>query len=146
MTANTDAHKPTSHDWPAGGEFFRTMTFIMANSCTEEDIKEALKAGRTIGYTAGNLFGEEKYLSAFINEAVTCRVVTQSKDKVVYSLTNCCSVPFTLCRGTSIHSLKPFTTLNFTIKAGAELKFKVDNMWHRDEQHPTVIIAVDEKK
>ena len=148
MMANTDAHKPTSHDWPAGGEFFRTMTFIMAKSCTERDIKEALKAGRTIGYTAGNLFGEERYLAAFINEAVTCRVVSKNKKtgEIVYSLTNCCSVPFTLCRGASIHRLKPFTTLNFTLKNGAEPKFKVENMWHRDEQHPTIIIAVDEKK
>lgn len=147
MMANTDAHGPTSHDWPATGEFFRTMTFIMAKSCTEKDIKEALKAGRTIGYMANNLFGDERYLSAFINEAVTCRVVSRNdKGDVTYSLTNSCSVPFTLCRGTSIHRLKPFTTLKITISKGAEPKFKVDNMWHRDEQHPTVIIAVDKKK
>ena len=43
IAANTDAHRPTSHDWSAGGEFFRTMTFILAKGCTEQDIKEALK-------------------------------------------------------------------------------------------------------
>ncbi|MBP3643029.1 MAG: hypothetical protein J6J22_00085 [Alistipes sp.] len=145
MAANTDAHRPTSHDWPAGGEFFRTMTFIMAKSCTEEDIKEALKAGRTIGYVANNLVGSEKHLAAFINEAVTCRVVAENKKKgeVTYSLTNCCSVPFVLHRGKSIHTLAPFTTRNFTLKEGSQPRFVVDNMWHANEQHPTVVIAID---
>ena len=145
MAANTDAHRPTSHDWPAGGEFFRTMTFIMAKSCTEEDIKEALKAGRTIGYTANNLVGSEKHLAAFINEAVTCRVVAENRKKgeVTYSLTNCCSVPFVLHRGKSIHTLAPFTTRNFTLKGGSQPRFVVDNMWHANEQHPTVVIAID---
>lgn len=145
IAANTDAHRPTSHDWPAGGEFFRTMTFIMAKSCTEEDIKEALKAGRTIGYTANNLVGSEKLLAAFINEAVTCRVVAENKKKgeVTYSLTNCCSIPFILHRGNSIHTLDPFTTRNFTLKEGSLPRFVVDNMWHANEQHPTITIALD---
>lgn len=145
IAANTDAHRPTSHDWPAGGEFFRTMTFIMAKSCTEEDIKEALKAGRTIGYTANNLVGSEKLLAAFINEAVTCRVVAENRKKgeVTYSLTNCCSIPFILHRGNSIHTLDPFTTRNFTLKDGSQPRFVVDNMWHANEQHPTITIALD---
>ena len=145
IAANTDAHRPTSHDWPAGGEFFRTMTFIMAKSCTEEDIKEALKAGRTIGYVANNLVGSEKHLAAFINEAVTCRVVAENRKKgeVTYSLTNCCSVPFVLHRGKSIQTLAPFTTRNFTLKEGSLPRFVVDNMWHANEQHPTVVIAID---
>lgn len=145
IAANTDAHRPTSHDWPAGGEFFRTMTFIMAKSCTEEDIKEALKAGRTIGYVANNLVGSEKHLAAFINEAVTCRVVAENRKKgeVTYSLTNCCSVPFVLHRGKSIQTLAPFTTRNFTLKEGSQPRFVVDNMWHANEQHPTVVIAID---
>ena len=145
IAANTDAHRPTSHDWPAGGEFFRTMTFIVAKSCTEEDIKEALKAGRTIGYTANNLVGSEKHLAAFINEAVTCRVVAENRKKgeVTYSLTNCCSIPFILHRGNSIHTLDPFTTRNFTLKEGSQPRFVVDNMWHANEQHPTITIALD---
>ena len=145
MAANSDAHRPTSHDWHAGGDFFRTMTFVMANRCSEEDIKEALKAGRTIGYVANNLVGSEKYLVAFINEAVNCRVIAEDKKKgeVTYSLTNCCSIPFILHRGNSIHTLDPFTTRNFTLKDGTQPRFVVDNMWHRDEQHPIVVIAVD---
>ena len=145
IAANTDAHRPTSHDWSAGGEFFRTMTFILAKSCTEQDIKEALKKGRTIGYVANNLVGEESLLAKFLNQAVTCRVVAQNSEKGTrtYSITNNCSVPFILHRGGSISHLKPFSTLNFTIDKGKALTFVVDNMWHIDEQHPTVEVVVD---
>ena len=84
-------------------------------------------------------------LAAFINEAVTCRVVAENKKRgeVTYSLTNCCSVPFVLHRGKSIHTLAPFTTRNFTLKEGSQPRFIVDNMWHANEQHPTVVIAID---
>ena len=145
VAANTDAHKPTSQVWSADRDFFRTMTFVMAKSCTEKDIKQALKSGRTIGYTANNLVGEEQYLSKFINNAVTCHVIAKDSKKgtCTYSITNNCSVPFILRRGGSISHLKPFTTLRFTFDKDKTPTFVVDNMWHADEQHPTIEIAVD---
>ncbi|MBR2115708.1 MAG: PHP domain-containing protein [Alistipes sp.] len=145
MAANTDAHTPTAHIWGADKDFFRTMTFILAKSCSENDIKEALKAGRTIGYTANNLMGSEQLLTAFINEALLCRIVAENKkkDERTYCLTNNCSVPFILHRGGSIYHLKPFSTLRFTFTGGELPKFTVDNMWHADEQHPTVEITLD---
>ena len=151
MAANTDAHKPTSNVWSADRDFFRTMTFVMARSCTERDIKEALKKGRTIGYTANNLMGEQTLLSKFLNGAIFCRVTGENSDKKLrtYTLTNNCSVPFILRRGGSIYDLKPFTSLNFTLGIDTETgeyklpTFTVDNMWHADEQHPTIEITID---
>ena len=145
MAANTDAHKPTSNVWSADRDFFRTMTFVMAKSCTEKDIKEALQKGRTIGYTANNLMGREELLQKFINEAVTCRLISEDskKDSRTYSITNNSSVPFILRRGGSVSDLKPFSTLTFTFSRGELPTFVVDNMWHTDEQHPTVEIALD---
>lgn len=145
MAANTDAHRPTSHDWGANSEFFRTMTFVLAKSCTEKDIKEALKKGRTIGYIANNLVGEESLLDKFLNQAVTCRVIAQDSEKGTrtYSITNNCSVPFILRRGNSISHLKPFSTRNFTLNNDKKPTFVVENMWHADEQHPTIEVAVD---
>ena len=145
MAANTDAHKPTSNVWSADRDFFRTMTFVMAKSCTEKDIKEALQKGRTIGYTANNLMGREELLQKFINEAVTCRLISEDskKDSRTYSITNNSSVPFILRRGGSVSDLKPFSTLIFTFSRGELPTFVVDNMWHTDEQHPTVEIALD---
>jgi hypothetical protein len=145
MAANTDAHKPTSNVWSADRDFFRTMTFVMAKSCTEKDIKEALQKGRTIGYTANNLMGREELLQKFINEAVTCRLISEDskKDSRTYSITNNSSVPFILRRGGSVSDLKPFSTLIFTFSQGELPTFVVDNMWHTDEQHPTVEITLD---
>ena len=57
MAANTDAHRPTSQVWGRDKKYFRTMTFIMAEECTEEAVKEALKQRRTICYSANNLMG-----------------------------------------------------------------------------------------
>lgn len=145
MAANTDAHKPTSNVWSADRDFFRTMTFVMAKSCTEKDIKEALQKGRTIGYTANNLMGREELLQKFINEAVTCRLISEDskKDSRTYSITNNSSVLFILRRGGSVSDLKPFSTLTFTFSRGELPTFVVDNMWHTDEQHPTVEITLD---
>ena len=145
MAANTDAHKPTSNVWSADRDFFRTMTFVMAKSCTEKDIKEALQKGRTIGYTANNLMGREELLQKFINEAVTCRLISEDskKDSRTYSITNNSSVPFILRRGGSVSDLKPFSTLIFAFSRGELPTFVVDNMWHTDEQHPTVEITLD---
>ena len=145
MAANTDAHKPTSNVWSADRDFFRTMTFVMAKSCTEKDIKEALQKGRTIGYTANNLMGREELLQKFINEAVTCRLISEDskKDSRTYSITNNSSVPFILRRGGSVSDLKPFSTLTFTFSRGELPTFVVDNMWHTDEQHPTIEITLD---
>ena len=123
----------------------------MAKSCTEKDIKEALKKGRTIGYTANNLMGEQSLLEKFINSAINCRITSENKEKqqTTYTLTNNCSVPFILRRGNSIYDLKPFTSLNFTLGVDSKTgkyklpTFTIDNMWHADEQHPTIEISVD---
>ncbi len=143
IAANTDAHKPTSHDWPANGEFFRTMTFVMAKECSEEAIKEALKECRTIGYSGNHLVGEHRYLSAFINAAVTCRVICQSEKQCTYSFTNNCSIPFMLRYKNNVYKLEPFKTLSFSFKKQSLPTFVVENMWHIDEQHPQVTLSID---
>ena len=143
MAANTDAHRPTAQVWGGTNEFFRTMTFIMATKCTEEAIKEALKAQRTIGYSGNHLVGQQRYLVAFFNAAVECRKVATNKQGTTYSFTNLCSVPFLLEHKNNTHKLEPFRSLTFTFKQGEEPSFVVANMWHIDEQHPTITVAVD---
>ena len=143
MAAHTDAHRPTAQVWGGTNEFFRTMTFIMATECTEEAIKEALKAQRTIGYSGNHLVGQQRYLVAFFNAAVECRKVATNKQGTTYSFTNLCSVPFLLEHKNNTHKLEPFRSLTFTFKQGEEPSFVVANMWHIDEQHPTITVAVD---
>lgn len=149
MAANTDAHKTTAQVYNGTNEFFRTMTFIMAKECSEKSIKEALKERRTIGYSGNHLVGEERYLSAFINAAITCHVVAENDKQRTYSFANNCSVPFMLQYKNNVYKLAPFKTLNFNFpkeskdKKNIQPQFVVQNMWHIDEQHPKVTISVD---
>ena len=145
MAANSDAHKPTSQVWSADRDFFRTMTFVMAKECTEKAIKDALKKHRTICYSGNNLMGEELYLKKFINAAVECVIISENHDKKEkrYRLTNNCSIPFILHRGGSIYHLEPHRSLCFTFKNGTLPTFTVANMWHIDEQHPTIELTLD---
>lgn len=153
MTANTDAHHPTAQVWGADKEFFRTMTFVMAKQCTEESIKEALLKQRTICYSGNNLVAEESLLCKFLNAAVECKVVAKDKKNAqrTYCLTNTCSIPFLLRKGGSVYILKPFTSQTFTLGKDEQSdkyllpRFTVDNMWHIDEQHPVIEIAVDKR-
>ena len=96
IAANTDTHRPASQIFSRDKEYFRTMTFIMAKECTEKAIKEALLKRRTIGYSGNHLFGEEKYLVEFLNEAIDCQIVSDNEKKGhrAYLLTNKCSIPF----------------------------------------------------
>ena len=143
MAANTDAHRPTAQVWGGTNEFFRTMTFVLAKSCDEESIKEALKSRRTIGYSGNHLVGEERYLAAFIDAAVECKVVSDDDERCTYSLTNRCSVPFMLFHQNNTYKLEPFKSLCFSFRKGLPPTFVVENMWHIDEQHPIVTLSID---
>ena len=151
IAANTDTHRPASQIFSRDKEYFRTMTFIMAKECTEKAIKEALLKRRTIGYSGNHLFGEEKYLVEFLNEAIDCQIVSDNEKKGhrAYLLTNKCSIPFLLRRGNSIYKLAPFQSLRVTYGKDKNTgkyrlpKFTVDNMWHIDEKHPNIEVKVD---
>lgn len=151
ITASTDVHRPSSQNYPRGGDIFRTMTFIMAKECTETAIREALEKRRTIGYSANNLIGEEVWLKELLDAAVDCKLVevNEKKGHRAFQLTNTCSVPFILRRGSLVYNLRPFQSLRINIsrnkKTGEFLKpeFVVDNMWTVGDKHPKFILKID---
>ena len=148
--SNTDTHRTSAQYYPRGGEIFRSMTFIMAKECTEKAIKEALLDRRTIGYAANNLIGEEMWLSEFLNAAVECKVVAETKkgDRT-FQLTNHCSVPFVFRRGNTLYTLNPFHSLRVNFGKDKETgvyktpKFIVENMWTVGDKHPSLTINID---
>ena len=151
ITASTDVHRPSSQNYPRGGEIFRTMTFIMAKECTEKSIREALEKRRTIGYSANNLIGEEVWLKEFLDAAVECKViaVNEKKGHRGFQLTNTCSIPFILRRGKLVYVLKPFQSLHINIsrdKNSGDFNkpvFEVDNMWTVGDKHPKITLTID---
>ena len=151
MFANTDVHRPSSQVWARGCGIFRTMTFIMAKECTEKAIKDAILKRRTIAYSANNLIGEVMWLDEFLNAAVTCELleVNEKKGVRVFQLTNTCSIPFLLRRGTALYTLNPFQSLRVSISRNKETgeyyepEFQVDNMWSTGDKHPRLTLKID---
>ena len=152
MLGCTDTHDVTDHRYTSVG-CFRTMTIIMAKECTEEAIKDALLKRRTIAYSGGDLIGEEKWLSEFLNAAIDCRLTSKDKkgESRTFVFTNLSSFTYKLRQGRTVHELEPFKTITLSFgrdKSSGELlspQFSVENMWHIDYQHPLINIKVDKK-
>ncbi len=151
ISASTDLHIPSSQRYPRGGEIFRTHTIVLAKELTEEAVKEALKAHRTIGYSANNFVGEQYWLNELLNAAVICQVigVDEEAGKRTFLFTNTCSVPFILKRGKATHKLLPFQSLRINISRNKETEefypptFDVLNMWTAGDKHPRLTFEID---
>jgi predicted metal-dependent phosphoesterase TrpH len=153
MLGNTDIHGFTSHRYGTTGNL-RTMTIVLAKELTEKAIKEALLKRRTIVYSGGELIGEEKWLSEFVNASVDCRLASTTGGKKgnthIYTLINKSSITLRLRRGKTIYVLEPFksTTIGYNPNKNGEYgtpKFTIDNMWHVDYKHPVVELKIDKK-
>ncbi|MBQ5647631.1 MAG: histidinol-phosphatase [Alistipes sp.] len=150
MIGATDTHRPTSGMWKDLG-CFRTMTIILAKECTEEAIKEAMLDRRTLVYSGGDMIGEEKWLAEFLNAAIETKYLgTTSKTGVKYAqyqLINTSSIAYKLRYKSTVHTLDPFKSIivDMRVKGGdtPAPEFIVENMWHIDYQHPTVLLKED---
>ena len=152
MVGNTDTHDITDHRYSAVGHF-RTMTFVFAKDLTEKDVKEALTKRRTIVYSGGDLIGEEKLLDAFINASLDCHLVKKDKkgESRTFAITNRTSLTYQLRRGRTVYTLEPFRTITMSWgkdkKTGklSDPRFRVDNMWVTNYEHPYFDIKIDKK-
>lgn len=147
MAANTDTHHPTSQLWPREGNFFRTMTLILAKDLSEKSIKEAMLDRRTIGYCGNYLVGEQRWLQAFLDAAIDCKRIGEDKkeQKNIFLLTNTCSIPMVMRAGTVVHHIKPFQSICILVsnKRKKPLDFVVENMWVAGDKHPLLTLDID---
>ena len=140
MLGCTDSHYPTYMLYDQKDNH-RDLTIIFAKDKSDEAIKEALRARRTIAWANNMLCGEESLLLSFIKAAVKVeRFRTLESGEVLFRLYNSCSVPFYLSAENSNE--------NIYLPAGgyAELKrrkedlkhiFKVDNVYCGSTSHPS---------
>lgn len=150
MFGNTDEHGITAHYFGSMG-FYRTMTLIFAKDLTEEAIKDAILARRTVAYSGGYLIGEESWLVELLNAAVDCRLMRVDKktNEHFYMLTNTCSIPMHLRRGGTNYLLEPFKAVvigfgkNKTEAKASKPVFAIENMWVVDYKHPKVELEID---
>ena len=126
IASNTDIHGTIAEVY---GDQIRDFTMIFANELTEEAIREALLAHRTVAYSYGTLAGEEKWLKPLFEACVDVEIVRTNKDSQVVRLVNKSSLPFVLkTKGGRESFLAPDSSANFTIRDKG-LTLTVENMW-----------------
>ncbi|MCK5740325.1 hypothetical protein KAH55_14145, partial [bacterium] len=70
MLANSDIHNETIAAYNADTEKHRPLTLVFTTEKTKAGIREALFAGRTVGYFGDNLIGRELFLRPFFEAAI----------------------------------------------------------------------------
>ena len=148
MLSSTDAHRSLDN-YRAHG-FFRSHTIIFAKDRSEKSIKKALLKRQTLAYCAGHIIGSEQWLKEFFNASIECQVVrvNDKKGNRTFQLTNHSSIPYTLYRGKSTYTLKPFESITVSFGKDKEGNFRtprlrVANMWHMDNKNLVLNIDID---
>lgn len=139
--ATSDAHGLISARFPGAGEgYYRNMTLILAKERTEKSVKEALKAKRTIAYSANMLIGKEELLSELFKACVDVKVLETNKKGTSVLLRNNSSLPFALMQnGKAEQVLNANSSAIMTVsKKSKSLKLTVTNMLYGADKPLTV--------
>lgn len=148
MIAGTDSHRPITAMYRRMG-IFRSHTLIFAKENTQEAIKEALVARRTLGYSGDNLMGKEELLLDLFNASVECKFLGYTKNRGkevrIFTVTNHSSYPYLLKKGGSSVTLGAMQTTHIMLEKDKEGKwiepqYYIMNMWHMDENHPRITL------
>ncbi len=90
--ANSDAHGPVDSYYRG----MRPITLLLAKERTLDAVKEAMFAGRTVAFFAGNLMGKEEYVSALAHECLEYRLLNKFDDVIEATVSNKSDIPFLL--------------------------------------------------
>lgn len=120
MFANTDAHNPTNLDF---GRCIRPMTLVLAKEFTEESLKEAMFAGRTIALFDNILAGDVKWVEPLVKECLKVRVIDKKKGLVEVS--NLSDIEFSTTWGEHMAPVVfyPGTAYRVNVKKGEKVEF-----------------------
>lgn len=91
--AATDIHGIVSEVYNLD-KYNRPMTLVLAEERSEEAVREALFANRTIAYFGHQLAGKEEYLKAFFETSVDIKYYDEVKKGKNYIIKNSSDVPF----------------------------------------------------
>lgn len=105
VVSGTDSHTPMFEDvdYQAGEK--RPRTLVFAKDRTEEGIREALFAGRTIVYHEGCFYGAEANMRPFFNEALKVVSTSVKEKSISMKVQNVTSVPIVLSKDTGSENL-----------------------------------------
>lgn len=142
MASNTDLHTSSFEYYRLNGAL-RNMTLIFAKDKSQESLKEAMKAHRTLAVSFGTIAGEKQLLEDFFMASVSFTTVsTDSNGTRTVQIRNNTSFPYVLDYGPNTIVLNPFCELQTTVAKDAPLKIKVENMWHSSTEKLETIIDI----
>ena len=124
-------------------KYHRPMTLVFATEKTEEALREALFAKRTLAYFGNNLAGKEQFLNAFFEASVSVEFYDEMSRGKNYIIKNISDVPFFLSA----------EKLNFTIPAQGETmvtipnemdaNFRISNLFVKGTENLSVKLKLD---
>jgi predicted metal-dependent phosphoesterase TrpH len=131
MFSNSDIHAPLNLDYHVHAGDHRPLTLVFAKERSQNAIKEALFARRTVVYSGDKLIGEEQFLKPIFEGSVkftTNTITTTGKARVFLQLANSSDITYELER---IGEPAEVTTPKFVRLAGGktvlfEVKPKAD--------------------
>ena len=111
--ANTDIHGTVKIDYAEGVDWLRPMTLVFAEERSEESIKEALQAKRTLALFRGTLVGSRDYLEKLVRASLKVRNIGARME-----VTNISDITFTMKQGDSIYVFPAGKTAMVNVPSG----------------------------
>lgn len=93
MLSNSDSHSSIM-TFREGQH--RPVTIIFAKERTMESVKEALFAGRTVGYSRNYLYGKEEFVKPMFQNSIKSRVLSATDKSVIFEFRNTSGIPYDL--------------------------------------------------
>lgn len=117
--ANTDIHGPVAIDYADRERWIRPMTLVFATERSEEAIREALDARRTLAFFHGTFVGDAEYLTKLISASLKVRNLGNGKMEV----TNVSDITYTMDQGDALYIFPAGKTAMVPVLSG-ELKVR----------------------
>ncbi|PKP41734.1 MAG: hypothetical protein CVT93_07035 [Bacteroidetes bacterium HGW-Bacteroidetes-10] len=92
MMSNSDSHASLRY---RQGQH-RPSTIIFAKERTMASVKEALFAGRTVGYSSNYLYGKEEFTAPLFRNSIKSRVARANEKSILVELRNTSGIPYEL--------------------------------------------------
>ena len=145
--ANSDAHEYIYWKYGCPGDNkiprYRNMNLILAKSLTEDDIRDALKAGNSIAYSNNNLVGKCELLKALFGASVEFKIQRTSSTLHHIIAVNTSSLPYYFKIGNAEHILNANGTLHLTLPKDVQtVDVAVLNMWYGNDEHPVISVKL----
>ena len=117
---NSDIHYTVNNTY-GDDKMARPMTLVFAKERSEEGIKEALFAGRTLVYYFGNLAGREDLMKELVQACISIKVIDAKKSMV--EITNNSDIEFRIKYSHRLGILLPNKVLRITIPKNRDIQF-----------------------